>query len=165
MRENREEDTQRRLNGIDVIRELFKGYSSSEIADWMIDNGFWSPIAPSSAAARVRSCCDPDKAEFWKFSELVAWAEATDRRVLADYVCDRTPSLDRPRVRGEISDELRAALEELDQVERQRNQAIERVLAAQQNEPAEPYTGEAFGTPASVRQVRFKRSGSEDDGG
>jgi len=45
MRENREEDTQRRLNGIDVIRELFKGYSSSEIADWM-----WSWIFSNSVS-------------------------------------------------------------------------------------------------------------------
>lgn len=155
---------QRSLHGTEVIERLFEGFCSREIAEWMIDNGYWPPMKPSSAAARVRACCDPDKDEFWKFSELVAWAAYTGRRVLADYVCDRT-GLARPAATPQVSAELQRRLDELDVAERNRDAAIRKVRECAQAEGLEGrFEGEALGTPASVRAVRFSRKGAGDDG-
>lgn len=149
------------LSGVEMIRRLFDGYTSQQIAEWMMDQEYWPALKPSSAAARVRACCDPNKDEFWKLSELVGWAEYTGRRALADYVCDHTPGIGRPAGEESISEAMRGLLEQLDEAERARDRLIRSIheQSAREGMSAsfETAEGEAFGTPASVRHVRFHR--------
>lgn len=66
-------------NGYAALKAMLEPYTSEQVARWLMDGGYWPRLTLASAAARVRACTNPDKHEFFKFSEILFLMAQTER--------------------------------------------------------------------------------------
>lgn len=106
-----------------MYRSLFDGYDSHEIGAFFVGEDFWPrSYTEDSSAARVRACNNPDKSEYWKLAELIAWADHVGRaHVFLYFLCDAF-GFERPLPIGDT--EVQALRSELEQVESRRRELI-----------------------------------------
>ena len=77
-------------SGYDALKSMCDNKTAQEIAHYLIAvDGMWSGRSLDTGAARIRACLSPEKAEYFKFSEIIAICAFTQRFDPIYYVCDR----------------------------------------------------------------------------
>jgi hypothetical protein len=115
-------------DGYDALRKNLDGYSSEVVAQWLMDDGYWPHGPAESGAARVRACLNPDKSEFFKFSEIIFLMNRSGRADALYYACDATQH-ERPGKKRSPHQIAEEELEEIQRLERELEQKKRNVNA------------------------------------
>ena len=83
-------------NGADALRAMCFGYEPKEIAWFLIEDGIWAGKSIDGAVTRVNACLNPNKPEFFHFSEIIAITKRTRNFDAVFFACDEL-GLSRPR--------------------------------------------------------------------
>ena len=86
-------------NGADALKAMCFGFEPKEIAFFLIEDGIWAGKNIDSAVTRVNACLNPNKPEFFHFSEIIAVSKRTRNFDAVFYACDEL-GLSRPRTQS-----------------------------------------------------------------
>lgn len=136
-------------SGYDAIRQMLDGYSSEQVAVWLIEAGYWpESLSMGGAAARVRTCIRPDGDQFFKFAEIIYLAWRTGRPYPIYYACDEL-GLTRPEPR-DMDSEMKALAEEVPALEAELDMKRRRLETLMQGR------GPGDQRDANGRRLRFR---------
>lgn len=105
-------------DGYDALRAMLAEYSSETVAEWLIAEGYWPQGPVNSAAARVRACLDPEKNQFFKFSEIIFLSVRSGCPDALYYFCDQM-CRQRPEATKTSRERAIESLREIQQLERE----------------------------------------------
>lgn len=115
--------------GLDALEETFRVGDDvkRDMIQFLFDEGFWNKerLTWAAAVARFNDCLNPNKAQFFKVSELWALMKAFDRHTLLQAMAD---DLGYQRLRQLPSAERRQAL--LERIARAEEQLLATIGAA-----------------------------------
>lgn len=89
--------TRQYLNGHDALRQMIGAarQSRQQIAAHLCTVGLWPPMKPTSCAARFDACLNPDKDQFFKWSDILEMMRFTQCFDPLYFMCDQL-ALERP---------------------------------------------------------------------
>lgn len=120
-------------DGYDALKRMLDGFDSITVGRWLMEEGYWPHGPEITAGARVRACCNPDKTEFFKFSEIIFLMVRTGQCHPLYFACDAT-NHQRPKMQqtaqaaaDKLAAEIRERERELEELRSTHRAAMTRV--------------------------------------
>jgi hypothetical protein len=111
------------LDGHDALLQMVGAarQSRQQIAAHLCTVGLWPPMKPTSRTARFDACLNPDKDQYFKWSDVLEMMRFTQRFDPLHYLCDqlaleRPDPLDSHARLASLADDMRQATNALEAV-------------------------------------------------